>query len=363
MPEDNKPRFVFSDKTKEIAWFDDETEIEPTDRAEAPQPKKSHYEPDPSLRGLLHYFDQFGFGDISKFLQRLEKETRTLEKDRNGDNGKPELDPVKICHTDLKPVRDEELCGNGHLDTGEIYSAYINKDDQGTHQMQAVGEMDWIKRFYAEVGKILPTPTLINGWFWGGEYPQCPRTHKGRFFLSVYHPYAVNFWEEMFEIKQELRSFGINIRYKLTCKFEDFERGDCAVVHFDAASQTRVLDMLAQMVSRNKRWFKENIPLFAAQMLDRSSQPIKGLSFGQNLEKSGTSFGYERSQALSQAARVIRREINEGETVDVHSALEIIADNLTWRKVDINYPAFNLGGIKVFSEIFKFTDQYHRLAA
>ena len=117
---------------------------------------------------------------------------------------------------------------------------------------------------------------------------------------------------------------------------------------------------MLELFKKNFLWFKENIPMFTAQMLDEEGQPLRGLSFGQNPAAHSSSFGYQRALALSAACKEIRKKVVTGQTISKEQAYRLVASHLKIRNVDVDNPAFNIGGTTLFSTIFRFTDQFRR---
>jgi len=303
---------------------------------------------DSNYTGLIPYIENLGLGDLDSFLLNLKNEIGLLEGE-NGDS----LDSLGAAKS-----------SNGSMDTNQMYKACINESG-GETKCFAIDpdkqKMSWITNLFTEIEKRLRPPLLSDGWLWGGERPAVAGHRLGRFYFSVYHPFAVEFWEEMFYLKQDLKRTGRNALYKMSYKKESFERGDCAVLYFSSNHQVQVYHLAYEMVSRHPEWFKENIPLFAAKIIDAKGRPFKGLSFGQNPGPSGTSFGYERAKALADSVRCIKKRQAAGKKQDRSDLLKAISDNFSWHKIDVNYPALNIGGIHIFKEIFQFTDQAQRV--
>jgi len=293
--------------------------------------------------GLIPYLDMLDFSNLLEFTNSLESEADTLGWDRQ----------------------------NGHMpkeastDTNKMYSHYVNRDGEAT---SALGldcliqeKLEWGDKFQKDIAREMKPPLRAAGWFWGGNLPEVRNSeHLGRFYLSLYHPYALEFWEELFYIKQELKRTDLDIKYKMSDKFESLKRGDCAVVYFEMGAQLRVYNLMAEMIENHIIWFKENIPMFTAQMLDGKGQPLRGMSFGQNPALDSSSFGYQRALALSAACKEIRKKVAKGQPVSKQQAYQLVASHLKIRNVDVDNPAFNIGGTTLFSTIFRFTDQFRR---
>jgi IS1 family transposase len=367
-----KPRFHFSDKVKEVDFSDDfiaegrnvadrmldkrqaqaasrkpkKFKIKPElvkSKLEAKKKPAKKQEAEAVPHGLVPYLDQFDFSNVLSFADGLEEGLHTLQLDIDTED----LPPVKV-----KPVS---------TDANRMYSHYVNRDGQATSVINVESTSDWLARFLKDTAKFMRPPSVHDGWIWGGALPKTEREDQlGRFYLSVYHSFAVEFWEEMFYIKQDLRRSNDDIKYKMASSYEALKRGDCAVVYFAAdMQQLRLLRLLEEMIRKNKIWFKENIPLFTAQMLDNHGEPIRGLSFGQN-PALYSSFGYERACALADACHEIRIRDFQGEKLSKRQVYWIVAKHLKERNVDINYPAFNIGGTIMFKVVLMYTDQYQR---
>jgi len=209
---------------------------------------------------------------------------------------------------------------------------------------------------WGEINKDSLRFPSLQGWFWGGESPG-KGTVVGRFYLSLQHTKAAAFWKVLSEVADGLKKQGITIRYKMGAYLTSMQRGDSAVVYFNVKDQKAVHQNVAELAQKNPTFFKGNIPVFAAQVLDSEGKPVRGLSFGQNPEEEFSSFGSKRSEAITAANREIREFLARGESISVEDAYKVMAYYLDKYEVDVQYPACEKGGIDQFKFVIEHTDQ------
>ena len=152
------------------------------------------------------------------------------------------------------------------------------------------------------------------------------------------------FIENLGRMAMALRKKGAYIGFKATSKQSGLKRADSVVIYFQAKDQEMVYRAMDGFYKIHEDDFKENTPLFAAQMYGIDGRKLKGVSFGQNPDcgkyvEPFESFGSKRYDPLqglvsSWDPRHPPKDENEVYAAFTQALLKV--------KVDVDHPAFNL---------------------
>lgn len=305
----------------------------------------------PAPEGLVrHIAPYLNLREIKERLHREDADTLTLrltEMKRNFPNG--DDGP----HDKPEPAGKKEA-GNTFV---AAYQAYAGNAEATAPLPER--EMTWRQKFAADL-KISPALLEELYWLYGGGNPVCDDYSNafrlGRFYLSLKAEHAAEIWQALQSIYEVAKNAGIIFHFKIGTRLDMYARGDVGVIYFLEKDQEAMYSFIQLLWTLHPDAFKDRIPLFAAQMLHHSGRPLTGISFGQD-PGPGQSFGGKRADAITQANREIRRQLEAGESLTTEDAFKLMAHYLNIAGVDIEHPAFDHGGIEMFRTLFTKSDQ------
>jgi hypothetical protein len=162
----------------------------------------------------------------------------------------------------------------------------------------------------------------------------------GRAYLNIKPENLVAFYEEAMPMFQQL-GLAVDAKIAGSASVSNFNRSDKMVIYFNEKDEAGVLAAIEDIHQRNASKFLPQNPKFTAQLVNENGFVMDGVSFGEEPDQGGASFGEIRARIM---AGVYNDARQHGYAMTDARATDAFRRECTARGVDASEAAFNAGG-------------------